>query len=306
MIEVLYIAGAGRSGSTLFERVLGQLNGAVAIGEFRHVWHRDPAVVLCGCGRTIAECPFWGITFRQAGIEPDTGSFKAMAEAQRAVDRIRYAPMMVAGSKAGQDFQQRHANYATQMRRLFTAILQESKSRIIVDSSKDLSTLFLLTGMADVKVRILHIVRDSRAVAYAWTKRRTLVDVIGQTREQYRYPPHRSAFDWLYRNGLTELLRGRADGYMRLRYKEIVADPHGATAEVAGFMGLGDSDLSFIQANEIRFPVESHALGGNPMRHEEAVVRVRMDDAWQREFPMTGKVLVTAMTWPLLKRYKFL
>ena len=37
---VLYVAGAGRSGSTLLDNLLGQIPGFFSAGELRYVWER--------------------------------------------------------------------------------------------------------------------------------------------------------------------------------------------------------------------------------------------------------------------------
>ena len=61
-MRVLYIAGLGRSGSTLLSRLLGQVDGICALGEAHHIWRtgapRAAADELCGCGRSYAQCGF--------------------------------------------------------------------------------------------------------------------------------------------------------------------------------------------------------------------------------------------------------
>src|SRR5688500_6785417 len=58
--RVLLLGGAGRSGATVLERVLGELPGACSAGELVHLWQRG---VLddetCGCGESFGRCPFW-------------------------------------------------------------------------------------------------------------------------------------------------------------------------------------------------------------------------------------------------------
>src|ERR1700743_2959648 len=57
---VIYIAGSGRSGSTLLERVLGEMPGAVNVGELIDVFRRTaPLGERCGCGLPFTDCPFW-------------------------------------------------------------------------------------------------------------------------------------------------------------------------------------------------------------------------------------------------------
>lgn len=305
MINVLYIAGAGRSGSTLLERILGQLPGCVAVGELRHLWREDPAATRCGCGRPLIECDFWrGVTSR-AGVPFSAEGFRAMQQAQKRVDRMRYIPRMLFDSPPGRSYAREHAAYTETLRRLYCAIHETTGAEVIADSSKDISTLFLLSGMADARVQILHLIRDSRAVAYSWTKEKVRPHAVNRISYMPRYSPQRSAADWMYRNILTEAARGRAAGYLRLRYEELVTDPRGATRQIAHFMGIHPVDLGFISGSEIKFSEGNHAIAGNPMQFETGNVQIRLDSAWRQDFQTVQRRIVTALTWPLLFRYGY-
>jgi hypothetical protein len=59
MIKVIYMAGSGRSGSTLLEQILNQVESFRAVGELRHLWRADYETDLCGYGVTLSACPFW-------------------------------------------------------------------------------------------------------------------------------------------------------------------------------------------------------------------------------------------------------
>lgn len=57
---VLYVAGSGRSGSTLLERVVDRVPRCFPVAEVVFLWQggvRDNAP--CGCGVPFRECPFW-------------------------------------------------------------------------------------------------------------------------------------------------------------------------------------------------------------------------------------------------------
>jgi hypothetical protein len=56
------------------------------------------------------------------------------------------------------------------LRSLYSAIAQVSGG-VIVDSSKTPSYLFLLQRVEGIDLRLLHLVRDSRGVAYSTLKR---------------------------------------------------------------------------------------------------------------------------------------
>src|SRR5450755_566845 len=58
--RVVYLGGLGRSGTTLLERLLGELPGVCSVGEVVHLWQRGIAEAeRCGCGEPLPGCPFW-------------------------------------------------------------------------------------------------------------------------------------------------------------------------------------------------------------------------------------------------------
>jgi hypothetical protein len=71
---VIYVAGSGRSGSTLLERTLGEITGFVNVGElidlFRRVVREGER---CGCNEPFESCPFWSGVGREIldGWDPD-------------------------------------------------------------------------------------------------------------------------------------------------------------------------------------------------------------------------------------------
>ena len=59
-VPVLFIAGFGRSGSTLLDRLLGSTPGVHSGGELAAIWtHGLVDDRLCSCGAPFSGCPFW-------------------------------------------------------------------------------------------------------------------------------------------------------------------------------------------------------------------------------------------------------
>jgi len=91
--RIVFIGGYARTGSTLLDRLLGEIDGFASFGELRHVWRRcfiDNQ--LCGCGRPFRECPFWTAAVDEAfggfgGVDPE-----AVDAARRAVDSFWNIP----------------------------------------------------------------------------------------------------------------------------------------------------------------------------------------------------------------------
>ena len=54
-VDVVFIGGASRTGSTLLSLLLGSLPGHFAAGEMRYLWLRGlQANQLCGCGEPLS------------------------------------------------------------------------------------------------------------------------------------------------------------------------------------------------------------------------------------------------------------
>ncbi len=94
---VLYLGGLGRSGTTVLERVLGELPGVCSAGELVHLWRRG---VLddetCGCGRPFGSCPFWVEVGRVAFGGWTRELALRMEQLRPLVDRTRSVPRLLA------------------------------------------------------------------------------------------------------------------------------------------------------------------------------------------------------------------
>ena len=48
-----------------------------------------------------------------------------------------------------------------------------------------------------------------------------------------------------------------------------------------------------------------HSVAGNPMRFRTGPTRLRADEEWRTAMPAADRRLVTAMSWPLLRRFGY-
>lgn len=303
--RILYIAGAGRSGSTLLAMLLGGLPGCAAVGELRHIWERGVlANRLCGCGEPFHDCPFWSEVGRAA-----FGGWEAVdAERQAArlmvVGRQRHFPLVAAGAGTAR-FRAELRAYADLQARVYRAAAAVSGDAAIVDSSK--SPVYALTlQVAGLDVDVLHLVRDSRAVAYSWTRSRTMRDT-ASPEYMPTFGPAWSSLTWISNNLAVDVVRGRGLRPRVVRYERLVTTPArellrglGDTLPVAARSALeagGD-------AGEFTVGVQ-HTVAGNPVRMQSGPLRLRLDDAWRAAMPARDRRLVTLLTFPLLARYGY-
>jgi Sulfotransferase family len=302
-LRVLYIAGWGRSGSTLLDRMLGQLPGVVSVGEVRELWFRGGLENRrCGCGEPFADCPFWSEVGRRVGGFWNQEGFAWMAEEGRALDRI-----WGLARRSSPSWKRRATDYATRLRPVYAAIADVAGASVVVDSSKLPNYAPLVGAMPDVDVRVVHLVRDSRGVVHSWRKRVERPDLTSQARcgdtmEQYGVAG--ASARYVGYNGLVPLLTKRA---VRVRYEDLVRDPRRWLAVVAGAAGidLTDGALDWLGDGVAELGV-NHTVDGNPMRLATGPVPLRLDDAWRNGLPRAPRAAVTTLTFPLLAAYGYL
>lgn len=299
-IRVLYIGGSGRSGSTLIERLLAQVNGHCAVGELRYLWERgvrDDG--LCGCGHHFRGCDFWRRVMQAGFGGIDAGVAEGVARVKARVDRIRNIPRLLLGME-GNTFKREYLEYTTRLGSLYAAILKESGATVIIDSSKVPPYAYVLNSMPDIELYILHVVRDSRAVAYSWTRKKEKRISAGEVAHMVRFRPIQSAFVWLVNNTLIGLLGLSSGRYMRVRYEDFVQDPEKYMFNILEFMGeLGAPSKT--DGEEV-----IHSVSGNPLRHEHGLIRVVPDLEWMSKMSLMDRLVVDFVTWPLLLKYRYL
>lgn len=303
---MLFIGGLGRSGTTVVERVLGEVPGVCSAGEVVHLWFRG---VLgderCGCGEPFSRCAFWqGVGARAYGGW-DRSLAERMETLRARVDRTRFIPrLMLRGTRGATGAEL--AEYVSVFRRLYQAIAEESGAAVVVDSSKHSSLAYCLRTDPGIDLRVVHAVRDSRGVAYSWTKEVRRPESAEGSDLMTRYSPVRSALLWMGHNASLALLARLGTPTRVLRYEDFVAEPERQVRELAAFAGLpGDQPLDFLDGSSVELAA-SHTVAGNPMRFTVGRIGLRRDDAWRSALPRDQRRLTTVLTLPLLAAYGYL
>ena len=303
--KVLYIGGFGRSGSTLVERILGQLPGFCSAGEIVFLWQRGLIEgQLCGCGTPVPECDFWTRVGKTAFGGWDEIDAHEMVALQHRVDRNRYIPSMVAPRLRPQALADVD-RYTQTLSKLYRAIGEVAGARVVIDASKHASTAFLLRKVPGIDLRVVHLVRDSRGVADSWTKEVKKPEVTGDDAFMPVYSPSSSGRQWVAYNLLFDAL-GVVDKTMVLRYEALMSHPREGLERILAHAGepVTADAFSFLGDRFVELGCD-HTVAGNPMRFHQGRLDLRLDQAWTTKLPARDRKVVTAITWPLQVRYGY-
>lgn len=301
--QVLYIGSWSRSGSTLLDLILGQLPGSVSVGELRYLWERGLVErQLCGCGRPVPSCPFWGAVLEEAFPASGQVNSADVVSLWRRVDRLALVPAMLAprrGEKLDADLRA----FRNVLSRVYRAVATVSGASRVVDSSKYAAYGLILAGVPGLEMLMLHLVRDSRAVAFSWLRQKPMPEVTTDTRYMPVKQPWRSAAFWELENLALELLGRACRRATRLRYEELADDPRRSLTAALTALGI-EADLEFLRDRTLHAG-PNHTVAGNPLRFRRGDLVIEPDVQWRQGMEALSRRVVTALTWPLLLRYGY-
>jgi hypothetical protein len=256
----------------------------VSVGELVYLgqeWRHDERE--CACGAAYEHCSFWGDAIQN---EEDAEELGRLA---RRVDYRRVLPRFLTGGLSGQ-IQRR---YRDRVRALFSYIAERGGAEWVVDSSKSgrysAGRFLALQNIADLDVRVLHLVRDGRAVLRSVVEKGTNWAAEGY-REEKPLLTERTILGWTLANGLAWSL-GTAleeDRYLRVRFEDLLDHPELVLNEIGNFIGEDLSSIAERVVSDESFPV-GHNVGGNRVRHEEQIRLRRKSAARRRRWEGLGR-----------------
>ena len=300
MIPVIFIAGAGASGSTFLDTILGNDPRIGSYGELAQLpeagWLLDG---VCGCGERVASCPFWR-EVRRTWLAPRGGAgLEDYVALQRRFIRIarrdRWSVELGRVSTAFRD-------YLDQTACLLEAIRRVDGVSWIVDSSKRASRALVLWRTPGVDLYVVHLVRDSRGVV--WSLKRRARD--GPKTTGGRPSTSSAAAFWIRRNLVADLLRWRLPRgrSVRVRYEDLVRDPQAVLAEIGRLTGLDLRDLAREVAAGSEMKV-GHTFPGDRLLERKGPFRLNPDQEWVERMSRSDRSLCWALTGWLMKAHGY-
>jgi hypothetical protein len=278
-----YILSSSYSGSTLLAMLLGAQPGACTVGEMRAPHVGDPAIYRCSCGARIKECSFWsrvsaGMAARGiAGFDIADASLSIFTVRQSYIRRL-LAPLtrgrlLEACRNIALSLSPRwkpHLRSIQFRNAALTDVLQSiTGAKVVIDSSKEAVQLKYLLAASGLRIKVLHLVRDGRAVALSMIGH-------GMKYETRAKTVAMAARSWRRRNESAEQLLARLpeSQWLMVRYEDLCARPEDTLRRLCAFLGLDHRHVVLDFRSQ-----QQHVLG-NDMRLE-STSEIRLDERWR-------------------------
>jgi len=284
--DVIYIAGSGRNGSTLLGLQLERSAQVRFAGELTHIWQRGYVNnELCGCGQPFQRCDFWSEVTRSTFGTFTPADARHAVELRKTVSQFRNLPWLLLGCKDVASVAV--AEYGQLYVPLVRAISQYSGCPYIVDSSKYPTDLAALRQLPEVRVRVLHLIRDCNAVVYSWKRKKQRTEIHWQQVMMPRYGAMQTALGWkLFNRTIQRIMRSSMDQYRRLRYEDLTTQFDATMDQLFTWLKLDGANLS------ADFKRHNHAIAGNPCRFDFDAQHVRIDEQWRTEMKTLDRLTV--------------
>ncbi len=298
--RIVYIAGTGRSGSTLLDVFLSDHQatfGTGELGSFFLEWARDGR---CTCGELYRECEFWGEVIRKLKIAfPDLTPQMGEQISRRVESSL--GPWRSPFRSHAEDRQRYAALWGTIMR----AISEISGKQIVIDSSKSsrpvARRVSALSKWAGFEVFVIHLVRDPRALM--WSAMRGSNRLLEANKKgTFKGGVVRALISWNMTHASVHLDHLPKARLIRVRYEDFTANPVQTLTNLGDFLALDMDSVIERLSNEQPF-ASGHGIGGNRMRRQ-GPIHIKVDEEWKTALPKYAR-LMALFSWPLASRYGY-
>ncbi len=300
-MKVIYIAGYGRSGSTVLDMSLALDRHVVGTGELTHFfsyWERGDR---CSCGKPLHECPVWARV-----IERLTARFPLLAPSKAAIITRKVESRPRCGIPKDGSLSPELRLYGELWKEVFSSVAQATNAAIVVDSSKSARRMIYrapaLRHLSGLDVNVIHLVRDPRAVMWSYLRGNNVLLEQGKRVVEWG-GPYRMLVSWLMTNvGVHAMTRCAQLPVVRIRYEDFTSNPSGVLGEIENVFGIRLDDAR-TKLEQDALLVPDHGIAGNRMRRAGGQ-KVRADTEWKAKLP-THLRLVTYLLWPLMLAYGY-
>jgi len=323
-IPYVFVLAASHSGSTLLTLLLNSHPEVATVGELTSGAVRNVPSYRCSCRTPIEECAFWRRVAEAVRTEHpafDLASFGILFERPpsrwaRRLARIEHRGRLLETVRSGllglsPAWRRHQRGLERGSAAVARAVLRLEGARVFADSSKLAHRLLFLGRMAAFDLRVIHVVRDGRAVALTYTDHERLADAAepdlrrGGLGEASPWRPEsvpfaRAAEEWRRAQTSAEhALRGLDPRrWIRVRYEDLCTRPTETLAGLFTFLGLDPGRAA------ADFRSVPHHVVGNGMRLDRTST-VRLDERWRGVLTARDLAAFEAVAGEANRRYGY-
>ena len=281
--NILYIASAGHSGSTLLDFLIGSLPHTFSTGELVYFpWQIYRTIQsissiknqnICTCGNSFFNCKVWGEVIKMVKNNMDidmrqnpflfdisihrSPSYKDNFKISNKLIRTLYYlfSFQIFGNPINNIYYHHYRQSIHNNWKLFRYLYNITGARYIIDSTKDPIRFKMLHRMHPNNIKLIILIRNVHGVATS-----------GLMRQEHNNI-EKAAKGWLkfYNNKIIKILKSTENlNYLIIHYEELTKHPEKIIRNIANFLEIDNF----------------HLIAGNPMRYKNNFT-IKYDKRWK-------------------------
>lgn len=277
--NLIYLLGAGRSGTTIIATVLGRHSQIITIGEMHQfldhlVEHRE-----CSCGQALAGCSFWKKIVNK--LDMDSENLISWQQSSNSKELHRKVPSLLLSQKGDSKYLEIHET-------IFDIINNSTlNNEFILDSSKYIARYLLLRKSQKINVKGIYVVRDVRGVISSFKKK-----------VQTSRSPISTVIYYSLINFFGQIICWTDKNVIKIRYEDFMERPNEVLMKIYEHLNIENENII---VNEYQVP---HIIGGNRLKHQSKIV-LNKDEKWKENIPRHKQILYYLQAFPFMLMNKY-
>lgn len=279
--KLIYLLGAGRSGTTVMATVLGAHPEILTVGEMHQFLDHMVENKDCSCGQNITNCRFWNTVLGELTAISDNGN--TIQTFSNSKERHRNIPLLLMSKKKDKKYLNVHD-------KILNEIFKVTSKDYLLDSSKYIARYLLLRKSDEFEVKGIYVVRDVRGVINSFKKN-----------VQTSRGPISTIIYYCLVNMFGQLICWIDKDVVKIKYEDFVESPDITLAKIYDHLQIVKKN--FVKDENV-FKVP-HIIGGNRLKHQNEIVILK-DEKWKKNIPRNKQLFYYFLTLPfmILNNYK--
>lgn len=284
-----YVAGYGRSGSTLLDIILSNQKDVISLGAIDNIWNWMDKDNKCACGASLKECEFWSEilieTEKRLSFKYSNKEKYKLCKSFESIFGIKYLIF----SKFYSD---KFSKYIELQKTFLKVIKEFTKCKIIVDSSKTtydaILRPFLIRKYVEKDILLIHLKRKLGGVTWSCMQKEGSPERRRLIKSKFIIFL-KSFFACIVTDLTTKFIYSHRTFYYDLKYEKYVSK--NGIKEIQKIFNKYSNGIKYknIFKNIKSFKI-FHNIGGNRLRFQKNI-KIKEDHNWNTNHKLIFKLL---------------
>jgi hypothetical protein len=278
-INILYLLGAGRSGTTLLATVLNNNVNINTVGELHHFYNYLRVEDNCSCGQSLGKCPIWS-KLLQTFPKYTKEELTSIIDNQIKNEHHNRILSLLFGRKASKE-------YLNHQKAIYKGL---DHKEWLLDSSKYLARYLSLKQVSEFNIKGIYVIRDIRGVIHSFSKN-----------VQTPKSPIKTVLYYILINFLSQIVCWLDKDVIKIKYEDFIEDPEKVLNKICDFLAINNKINYTSEEKIFEMP---HIVGGNRLKTNKTI-SIKKDLKWKSTISRPKQLVYYLLAFPLMLINKY-